>query len=99
MARSDWYRDRSDGLWTTEVDSTVTLILQTLFGGRYAGITGIVPQAPVSEGGIPAVTVQTFDDTQMTFKVVGSGGLVTFRIAFSGGQSDDLTLRFRSVAT
>lgn len=99
MARSDWYRDRADGLWTVECDPISILTLQVGWVGRYIGVVSVTPQAPVSEGGTVSATVLLFDDTGMAIQSTGSGGTISFRIAFSGGQVDDLTLRFRSVVT
>ena len=99
MARTEFYPDRSDGLWTIEVDPATTLAMQVRWTGRYIGVTGVTPQPQVSEGGNVTVSVLSFDDNSMLFKVAGSGATVAFAIAFQGGQVDELTLRFRSVTT
>ena len=100
MARVDWYRDRADGLWTLEVDPQAVLTTSMTWAlGRYPGIASVTPQPTISEGGNPSVVVNSFNDAQMIFTVTSSGGTVTLRITFAGGQSDDLTLRFRSVST
>lgn len=99
MARSDWYRDRADGLWTVEADPTATLIMQITWTGRYTGVASVTPQTVTSEGGTVSLVVNAFSDTGVTFTVTGSGGRIPLRIGFSGGQFDELTLRFRSVLT
>ena len=99
MARSDWYKDRADGLWTVECDPNSVLTLQVSWIGRYTGVVSVTPQVPFSEGGTVTATVPLFDDTGMVVQSSGAGGTITFRIAFGGGQIDDLTLRFRSVST
>lgn len=99
MPRTDWYPDPTDGLWTTELDPDAILTMHVTWTGVYTGVTGVAPLAPVSEGGNVAVAVNLYSDTGMTFTVTGAGGRITFRVAFAGGQSDDLTLRFRSVSS
>ena len=99
MARFDFYADRADALWTIETDPATTLVMQVRWTGRYIGVTAVTPQPPVSEGGTVTVSVLSFDDNSMLFKVAGSGATVAFAIAFQGGQVDELTLRFRSVTT
>ena len=97
--RVDWYRDRADGLWTTEMDPRAVLTMRVDWTGLYSGVVSVTALAPISEVGSATGVVNAFDDTGMTFTVTGSGSLLPFRIAFAGGQFDDRTLRIRSVTT
>lgn len=100
MAKSEWYRDRRDGIWTLDLDPDADVLLQIDWPGWFGTPIDVVPQAPVAEGG--TVTIANVDATEerLIFRATGSGARVTFRVTWgSPTQTDDLTIRLRAKQT
>jgi len=94
---SRWYNDRQDGIDTIDLDPDANIVLRVSYADWFtAPVTDVVVAENVAEdGGSVTISEITVSDEAMTFRAIGSGALITFRVSYGDSESDDFTVRLR----
>ena len=95
---SIWYSDRTDGIRTADIDPDANVVLRVRYADWFTSpVTDVAVAENVPEdGGSVVISEISYSNEAMTFRAIGSGALITFRVSYGDSESDDFTVRLRA---